>query len=83
MLGVQVLIRAVYFDLQYVEFNFLETSFGHQNFLVISGGNDLDEQVKLQQAMLRRQELLDKIRVSQCTDFTEMQIKLQTSFKLL
>ena len=31
---------------------------------LISGGNDLDEQVKLQQAMLRRQELLDKIRVS-------------------
>lgn len=34
---------------------------------IIAGGNDLDEQVKLQQAMLRRQELLDKIRVSQIT----------------
>jgi hypothetical protein len=31
---------------------------------LIAGGNDVDEQVKLQQAMLRRQELLDKIRVS-------------------
>ncbi|XP_062602340.1 uncharacterized protein LOC134264056 isoform X2 [Saccostrea cucullata] len=30
-----------------------------------TGGNDLDEQVKLQQAMLRRQELLDKIRHEQ------------------
>uniref|UniRef100_K1PKF8 Uncharacterized protein n=1 Tax=Magallana gigas TaxID=29159 RepID=K1PKF8_MAGGI len=32
---------------------------------VPTGGNDLDEQVKLQQAMLRRQELLDKIRHEQ------------------
>lgn len=40
--------------------------FGHQKlFFLIPGGNDLDEQVKLQQAMLRRQELLDKIRVSE------------------
>lgn len=38
-----------------------------KGFFLIPGGNDLDEQVKLQQAMLRRQELLDKIRVSQIT----------------